>query len=386
MWKRKSRQQPLPFTEDQIRAKAYEIWQQRGSQGGSAEEDWQQAIAELESATSQPNHLKPHLEAFGSKDDREFALKVKQFHWERLKTLISALGLAATIFAGVGLYLTYKSGQEQQQLAREQQQQNAERLITERFAKAVEQLGSPQLDVRIGAIYSLERIAKDSPKDHWTIMEVLTAFVRNRSPLKKTSENKKLQIAAVTSDVQSALTVIGRRNAKNDLQNGFLDLMNTNLVAANLNNANLEEVDLYNVNLERADLSEANLQKTYFHSANLQGAILSQSNLHKASLSSTNLEGADLSSANLQGANLSNANLQGAILLATDFRHTPLTQQQLKGTNPPLLCNVALPKDIKVNPDRDCDRTPQELVKLPLNLNLEDAKQVVNKARQRKWE
>ena len=54
--------------------------------------------------------------------------------------------------------------------------------ITDRFTAAVEQLGSDKMAVRLGAIYALERISKDSPRDYWTIMETLTAFVRERAP------------------------------------------------------------------------------------------------------------------------------------------------------------------------------------------------------------
>ena len=50
--------------------------------------------------------------------------------------------------------------------------------VTERYTKAVEQLGSDKLDVRIGGIYALERIARDSARDHPTVMQVLTAFIR----------------------------------------------------------------------------------------------------------------------------------------------------------------------------------------------------------------
>jgi hypothetical protein len=32
-----------------------------------------------------------------------------------------------------------------------------------------------------GGIYSLERISKESPDDYWTVMEILTAFVRERT-------------------------------------------------------------------------------------------------------------------------------------------------------------------------------------------------------------
>jgi hypothetical protein len=53
--------------------------------------------------------------------------------------------------------------------------------VTERYTKAIEQLGSDKLDVRIGGIYALERVARDSARDHPTVMEVLTAFIREHS-------------------------------------------------------------------------------------------------------------------------------------------------------------------------------------------------------------
>jgi hypothetical protein len=56
-----------------------------------------------------------------------------------------------------------------------------QRRITESFSKAVEQLGSDKLEVRLGGIYSLERISKESPDDYWTVMENLTGFVRECS-------------------------------------------------------------------------------------------------------------------------------------------------------------------------------------------------------------
>jgi hypothetical protein len=47
--------------------------------------------------------------------------------------------------------------------------------ITDRYTKAIEQLGSDKLDVRLGGIYALERIATDSQRDHPTVVEVLSA-------------------------------------------------------------------------------------------------------------------------------------------------------------------------------------------------------------------
>ena len=53
--------------------------------------------------------------------------------------------------------------------------------ITERFTRAIDQLGHPELDVRLGGIYALERIARDSQDDHPQVVEVLTAYVREHA-------------------------------------------------------------------------------------------------------------------------------------------------------------------------------------------------------------
>jgi hypothetical protein len=56
-----------------------------------------------------------------------------------------------------------------------------QRRITESFSKAIDQLASDKLEVRLGGIYLLERISQESPDDYWTVMETLTAFVRERT-------------------------------------------------------------------------------------------------------------------------------------------------------------------------------------------------------------
>jgi hypothetical protein len=85
-------------------------------------------------------------------------------------------------------------------LARHFAQTNADRQrrITESFSKAVEQLGSDKLEVRLGGIYSLERISMESSDDYWTVMENLTAFVRERSrrnEVERTSEELEQRVA-----------------------------------------------------------------------------------------------------------------------------------------------------------------------------------------------
>ena len=60
--------------------------------------------------------------------------------------------------------------------------QNAnDKLITDRFSQAISYLASDKIAVRLGGIYALERLAQDSPSEYWLTIEVLSAFVRERS-------------------------------------------------------------------------------------------------------------------------------------------------------------------------------------------------------------
>ena len=58
---------------------------------------------------------------------------------------------------------------------------NREGHVTDRYTKAVSQLGDASSPVRIGGVYALERIGNDSPKDRTTIIYVLGTFIRERS-------------------------------------------------------------------------------------------------------------------------------------------------------------------------------------------------------------
>src|SRR5215210_6087900 len=85
-----------------------------------------------------------------------------------------------------GLYFTWRRVEISQRTLETQQDQQ----VTERFTRAIDQLGAttddneskPKLEIRLGGIYALERIARDSPeRDYSTVMEVLTAYARENA-------------------------------------------------------------------------------------------------------------------------------------------------------------------------------------------------------------
>jgi hypothetical protein len=200
--------------------------------------------------------------------------------------------------------------------------------LTERFTRAVDQLGNAKLAVRLGGIYALERIAKDSKDDHPQVLEVLTAYVREHARWRpnhpepthsqpgapETQRDDQTEALELATDVQAVVSVLGRRTASQDRRGARLNLDGTYLPCLVLlgEEARLENASLIEANLLGASLLVARLQGARLSGANLQGANFFGANLRDAHLSGANLQGANFFAANLQRAHLSGANLQGA--------------------------------------------------------------------------
>lgn len=257
-------------------------------------------------------------------------------------TLAQMLG---GIAVGIGIYYTWR----RISIAEDSLKVTQEGQITERFTRAVEQLGNEKIEIRLGGIYALERITDESDKDYWPIMEILTTYIRCNLPAETTGieedydpivqffkdrndgsgvmdfqpfEDKKdkTEVNKLPLDIQAILTVIGRR--KYSLSSGEpepLDLGKTNLSRFNLIGANLEGVNLRESNLRESKLQHANLRGAYLEEANLQGAELIKVNLHGAILNRANLQWATLSNAVLTNANLQKSNLKNAFLGTVNF-------------------------------------------------------------------
>lgn len=231
----------------------------------------------------------------------------------------------AQILGGVAIGISLYYAWQRNNIAQDGQ-------ITERFTRAVDQLGNRKIEIRLGGIYALERIANESKKDQWAIMEILTAYVRKNASFEVVGTDK---LKHTPIDIQAVLTVLGKRKYSfNDGENKCLNLRNTYLQDVDLFGADfsgadfssaylplthLEETDFSGADLTMANLEEANLDEGHFEmacffGAYLSGANLSRTHLKKADFFSADLCGVDLSDADLFEANLSEADLSGADL------------------------------------------------------------------------
>lgn len=245
--------------------------------------------------------------------------------------------------------------QEQLRLTRQEQTAGL-------FTRAIDQLGNQtdgmkNIEVRIGGIYALERIAKQSPEDRAVVAEVLTAYVRGQSPWPPRegspypashSIERLPSLRIRVPDVQTALTVLGRLVPDGERPLRY-DLSRADLRRASLIGGNFQDAEFQESNLESADLIGANCKYADFGSlfesgvdpdsieelresegANLKGAHLGGADLENADFFETNLENAYLANANLKRAKLIGTRLINTELSGADLREAIISQAYLQ--------------------------------------------------------
>jgi len=227
----------------------------------------------------------------------------------------------------LGAYFTYRQlriSREQLlhtvEASRQQLRVTQEGQITERFTRAVDQLGSESRDVQLGGIYALQQIGRSSPEERDAIYEILAAYVRVHSPWTDPHNVAPVDVGAIPRlreyqpGVQAAMLVLGRRTAgSSDVPLG--------LMGADLRRLRLSETYIPGgANLENALFWRSSLINASLGKANLRGAKLGWTDLRHSFLEEADLRKADLRRADLRYATLKDADLRGADLRGSDLR------------------------------------------------------------------
>jgi len=167
--------------------------------------------------------------------------------------------------------------------------------IADRYDKALERLSGNSANIRRGAIFSMQGIMEDSPREQPAVIDALSGYIRARATKNLSAEK--------APDIQAALSALGHRDPSRDGK-ATIDLR-----GMRLRDADLQGVDLTEANLSGAVLSDCNLNGANLSGANLGKAILKGADLTDAKLTGANLAGADLTEASLDAAHLDGADL-----------------------------------------------------------------------------
>ncbi len=160
--------------------------------------------------------------------------------------------------------------------------------------------------MRLGGIYALERIARDSSRDRATIIEILAALVRET--------NRPAGAARPSVEVVAALEVLSRLPGATERR------------AIDLRGSNLAGLRMTTLALAGADLTGASLEVGHLPGADLRWAVLDHVKAERVTLTKGKLSGitattkAEFPGAYLDRADLQGATLHGVVLKAASLR------------------------------------------------------------------
>jgi uncharacterized protein YjbI with pentapeptide repeats len=289
--------------------------------------------------------------------------EIAKLDWNEIKSILLSFGTSLDLSKNwavlMGVIVTITFSWLNVKVARSNLKLTEEKIVTERLAKAFEQLESGHSTVRLGAVYTLERIAAESPIESQTILEILASFIRSNASAQKAhhqplkpeaqaalmaivnltkTQNRQKRHAIRTIDtsnlylVKATLTNVdlqGINLSKADLRDSDLDganLSNAVLIEADLSGAYLGEVILRNTNLSKSKFEQVNSLARQTKQADFTNAVLMEASLKQAKLYRACFVNVDLRSAILWEANLREANFRNAVLSLADFTGANLSK------------------------------------------------------------
>jgi uncharacterized protein YjbI with pentapeptide repeats len=307
--KKPAKSEKIPFTDEQIRAKAYQIWQKYPE--CSPEENWIAAIKVLNAEL----RFRPLIRVWQWTGFGEKKL------WDFLPLLVVSIILASTGFT------LYKFAQEREQSGQ-----------ADKFTELAV-VGESQQKTLANYLDKMEESIKaDNLLDAKADKKIIfIAQIRTVTALKSMTLDRQSAIIQFLkaadlynpnypSKIASAKK--GSKSASQKVSHGLF--FKAYLPSIDLAGVNLSGVDLRGANLNEANLDEANLKSADFRGADLRGANLVGSDLSGVDFSGADLSGADLSGANLKESDLSSANLKG-----TKFCKTTLPDLTVDNDNCP---------------------------------------------------
>ena len=244
-------------------------------------------------------------------------------------------------------------------IASKQNEIAQENVHTTLLTKAVEQLGAireikkqtkdglssntePNIEVRLGAIYSLEKLARDYARLHWPIMEIICAYIRENGNGPKVGEEADAEpypmdfVVFPRVDVQAALTVVGRRSdvqRSQELPHQRVDLSGARLMGADLSGLDFRRANLSGSFLQFATLSNADISESSLNGADLSNAFLIKTLAHKADFSESTMRNATMQGAILSCARLCNSLIEEVAFTSADLRWVDFHYAKIKNAD-----------------------------------------------------
>lgn len=188
----------------------------------------------------------------------------------------------------------------------------------------------PNIEVRVGAILSLERISQYSPDDHVRVMEILCAYVRENACIVSSRSYGYGNQYRQRTDSQLALTVIGRRSRFGinlEKEAGYrLDLRGADLRNSAFGPVRASSVQGASHSFSRAILDHSLLDGSWLGFCDFREATMAFATLREVQCQQTDFSRAELGKAKAKAAFFADSNFTDATLHGCDFTNASLDE------------------------------------------------------------
>ena len=207
----------------------------------------------------------------------------------------------------------------------------------------------PNIEVRLGAIYLLRRLAEDNARDHAPIIETLCDYIRQNSLQEKQkwerTRKSEDELPSPRADIQGAINAVGNKELaalsilrtiqpQKTLSGAFLpnyvfenlDFSYSNFASSDLRNAKFIGDSV----MKNIDFGLSNLKSTYFSNSDFRNSNFFGVELFDAMFTNANLKGSNFlgncfSSVIFSNSNITKSDFRSAVLYNTRFIVSDLT-------------------------------------------------------------
>lgn len=220
-------------------------------------------------------------------------------------------------------------------------------LYTDRIAKAVEQIGTdkaaktqngqhnlPNIEVRIGGLFSLRRLSRDSSRDRTHIMKILNAYITSNISSDAVLPHEDTDVAWdnwIKSDrfvprTDALIAVDLLSELKSDLRK----LPQGSSVNSDFSQATFTKVNLPEIELPGSTFDYAKMAGISLSFSKLQNSVFNWSDLRAAILFEVDFSGSIFNDVTFNtSTDVEGANFLGALFTDTDLSSVEISQEQL---------------------------------------------------------
>lgn len=217
-------------------------------------------------------------------------------------------------------------------------------LITDRISRAVEQLGAektvkidgkentePNLEVRIGGLYALERIAQQNLDEHIQIMEIICAYasLNPKSASKQRTQQTSNELGIedyvqLREDIGVSFEIFRRRTAQQREREELWQHARGLRFFLTITNSNFDRIDLNNLVVDGIVFESSTFRKSNATALKARGCNFSSCEFYKTNLTYSNFSDSTFITSNFDDCSFIEANFNRTIFVSGCFGNSEL--------------------------------------------------------------